>query len=197
MSDLGTWPGVDADGSPVASWRWLTLFVGAVAGALLVPFLIAAPAVDRWFAEFETTAAATGLTALVVIGLLTIDVVAPIPSSLVAALAGAAFGPFLGAAIVFVGLSLGCTVGYLVGGAARTRIGAGRSSRRAFAAASAIHSRDGAVAVIVTRPVPLLAEATVVVAGLSGMHRTTFAISCLVANAGVAILFAAVPAMIA
>lgn len=186
----------EANATPVESWRWLALFVGAVALALMVPFLIAAPSVDRWFANFEASAAATGLTALVVIGLLTVDIVAPVPSSLVAALAGVAFGPLLGSVIVFVGLSLGCMVGYVIGHLARSRLDAARPSRRADAAARAIHSRGSAVAVVMARPVPLLAEATVVVAGLAGMRRTTFAVSCLVANAGVAILFAALPAVI-
>jgi uncharacterized membrane protein YdjX (TVP38/TMEM64 family) len=132
-----------------------------------------------------------------VVGLLTVDIVAPIPSSLVAALAGTVFGPLLGSVIVFVGLSLGCVVGYAIGRLARTRLDATGTRRRAYVAATAIHSRGSAVAVIVARPVPLLAEATVVVAGLAGMHRARFMVSCLVANAGVAILFAALPTLIA
>jgi uncharacterized membrane protein YdjX (TVP38/TMEM64 family) len=192
---------LDPSAPPHGSLRWLLLFVGAVAIALLVPFLVAAPAVDRWFAGFEADAVATVLTAAVVIGLLTVDVVAPVPSSLVAAFAGVTFGPIVGSLLVFVGLSIGCAVGYVIGRRVGRSVGGTRYGRRAgrrvLATAAAIHSRDAAIAVVVTRPVPLLAEATVVVAGLSGMRRTTFAFACLAANAVVAILFAGVPGTIA
>jgi hypothetical protein len=37
----------DVGATPVGSWRWLALFIGAVALALMVPFVIAAGKVDR------------------------------------------------------------------------------------------------------------------------------------------------------
>ena len=186
-----------AGAATLVSVRWLLLFIGAVAVALLVPFLIAGSAVDRWFAEFEARDVAGGLTALVVIALLTVDVIAPIPSSLVAALAGVTLGPVVGSLVVFIGLGLGCIFGYWVGCASTARIRAVRPTGRAVAAAAAIRSRDAAIAVVVARPIPLLAEATVVVAGMSSMRRRRFAAACVLGNAIVAVLFAAIPAVLA
>jgi hypothetical protein len=60
----------------------------------------------------------------------------------------------------------------------------------ALQSASALRERDGALALVVARPVPLLAEATVVVAGLTSMRRSTFAGACGLGNLVVAALFA-------
>jgi uncharacterized membrane protein YdjX (TVP38/TMEM64 family) len=175
----------------------LAAFVGAVAVALMIPFLIAGSAVDHWFAQFEARDVGGGVVALVAIALLAVDVVAPVPSSVVAALAGVALGPVVGASVVFVGLGLGCIIGYGLGSASATRLRAVRSAGRALAAATAIHSRHAAIAVIVARPIPLLAEATVVVAGLTRMPRRRFAAACGLGNAIVAVLYAAVPGVLA
>ncbi len=179
-----------------SAWRWSALFVGAVAAALMVPFVLAAPVVDRWFTSFENRSGATWGVALVVVALLAVDIVAPVPSSIVAAFAGVTFGPWLGSGLVFVGLGIGCSLGYA--GASRLRPGLQRNPRgaRAVASASALRARDGAFALVLTRPVPLLAEATVVVAGLTTMRKPAFATACAVGNAVVAALFAALPAVV-
>jgi uncharacterized membrane protein YdjX (TVP38/TMEM64 family) len=177
-------------------WRWFALFVGAVAAALMVPFLLAAPTINRWFTSFEDRSGATWTVALVVVALLAVDIVAPVPSSIVAAFAGVTFGAWLGSALVFAGLGIGCALGYA--GASRVRPGLLRKRRgaAAVASASAMRARDGAMAIVVARPVPLLAEATVVVAGLTAMRKPAFAGACAVGNGVVAVLFAALPATV-
>jgi uncharacterized membrane protein YdjX (TVP38/TMEM64 family) len=176
--------------------RWFGLFVGAVAVCLLVPFLLAAPAVDVWFESFEQRSGATLGVALVVVSLLAIDIVAPVPSSLVAAFAGVAFGSVMGSLLVFCGLTIGCMLGYAGALTAGRRMASGARSRTALAAASRLSDREGALALFVARPVPLLAEATVVVAGLTGMRWTVFLPVCITANVLVAVLFAGIPGAI-
>jgi uncharacterized membrane protein YdjX (TVP38/TMEM64 family) len=103
-------------------------------------------------------AAAIGVTLLVV------DVVLPVPSSVVMVLHGALFGAVAGSLLSMAG-AVGATVaGYLLG-----RGGAPLVARVAPPAeqdrAAALLGRWGPLAIVVTRPLPLLAETTAIVAG--------------------------------
>lgn len=108
------------------------------------------------------------LTATVGVSLLIADVFLPVPSSLVMLLFGRVFGVVLGAALSLTG-SVGATaLGMLVGRFGR------RSFRRLvgdveYARASQLLDRYGALAVLATRPVPILAETTALVAGATAM----------------------------
>jgi len=103
-------------------------------------------------------AAAIGLTLLVV------DVVLPVPSSVVMVLHGALFGAVVGSLLSVAGAVGATVVGYLVG-----RGGAPLVARVAPPAeqdrAAALLGRWGPLAIVVTRPLPLLAETTAIVAG--------------------------------
>ena len=102
--------------------------------------------------------------ALLGIALLVADAVLPVPSSLVMISLGALYGPVLGAL-----LSLSGRFGMAVVGLALGRAGApilvkliGAQRRRH---AATLVERWGALAIILSRPVPLLAEAVVLSAG--------------------------------
>lgn len=102
------------------------------------------------------------------VGLLIADVVLPVPSSLVMLLHGAVFGAVVGAA-----LSLAGSVGAFAAGFGLGRRGAevvgrvvGDDERRR---ADRLLRRWGVLAIIVSRPVPMLAETTAIVAGTSSL----------------------------
>jgi uncharacterized membrane protein YdjX (TVP38/TMEM64 family) len=102
------------------------------------------------------------------VGLLIADVFLPVPSSLVMIAHGALFGVAYGTALSLVG-SVGATLfGFAVG-----RRGGPLLSRLVTegekAKADALLSRWGALAVLITRPIPLLAETTAILAGASPM----------------------------
>jgi uncharacterized membrane protein YdjX (TVP38/TMEM64 family) len=108
------------------------------------------------------------LTAAVGVSLLIADVFLPVPSSLVMLLFGRLFGVVLGAALSLIGGVGATALGMLVGRFAR------RSFRRQvgdaeYAGASQLLDRYGALAVLATRPVPILAETVALVAGATGM----------------------------
>ncbi len=114
------------------------------------------------------------------VGLLVVDALLPVPSSVVMVALGATFGAPLGAALSLLG-SLG---GFLVGFAAG-RGGRGRLTRFVpedeLRRADALLDRWGLLAIVVTRPVPILAETTAAMAGASTMR---FAPATLAAVAG-------------
>ncbi len=106
--------------------------------------------------------------AAVGVGLLIADVVLPVPSSLVMIAHGALFGVVTGTLLSLIG-SLGAALtGFAIG-----RRGGGWLEKIVTADDRArverMLERWGALAIVVTRPVPLLAETAAVMAGASAM----------------------------
>ena len=114
--------------------------------------------------QFMTTRS-TGV-ALAGVALLTADVLLPVPSSLVMIAHGALFGVVLGT-LLSLGGSLGAALtGFLAGrrgGPLLARVVPPEERVRA----DRLLARWGVFALMVTRPVPLLAETTAIMAGAS------------------------------
>lgn len=103
--------------------------------------------------------------ALLGVGLLVADIVLPVPSSLVMLAHGALFGVVPGALLSLLGRTGNAAVGVAVGRGAGALFATRRGQAEADRRADRMVERWGLSAVVVTRPVPVLAEATVVAAG--------------------------------
>jgi uncharacterized membrane protein YdjX (TVP38/TMEM64 family) len=129
-------------------------------------------------------------SAAVVVLLLASDVVLPVPSSLVMVLSGAAFGVGWGSLIALIGSILGEWLGFELvrkfgrGFAARF---VGEDDFRRF---SQLLDRHGTLGVILTRPLPIVMETMSLIAGLSGMRRTTFLMASLVGTVPIVLVYA-------
>lgn len=98
--------------------------------------------------------------------LLVTDVVAPVPSSLVMVAHGALFGAAAGAALSLAGRIGATAAGAALGRAGRRWVETDESQRRR---AQELVGRWGPGAVVLSRPVPVLAETVSVVAGAAHM----------------------------
>jgi len=107
-------------------------------------------------------------TAVLGVGLLVVDVLLPVPSSLVMTAQGALFGVVIGTLLSMVGSVGAAMVGYLIGRRS-TGLLAKFVSPEEQAQASKLITRWGLLALIVTRPVPVLAETTAIMAGTSSL----------------------------
>ena len=172
--------------------RWAVLGALLLA-AVLVPFIAfeaaVSEAVDRFLASDPPRLTLASVTALAMAS----DLFLPIPSSVLATSAGALLGLPLGAASSFVGLTLGCMVGHAIGSAGRS-LAARVVGDDQIAVARRLFARRGDAVVAVLRPIPVLAEVSVVVAGLSAMPRRRFLLYTGLANAGIATAYAALGA---
>lgn len=129
------------------------------------------------------------MAALVGVVLLIADVILPVPSSLVMIAHGALFGVALGTALSLIG-----SVGAALAGFALGRRG-GRLLDRLVSAEERerierMLEQWGALAIVVTRPVPLLAEATAVMAGASAMSWQRVAIASFAGSLPPSLLYA-------
>ncbi len=124
-------------------------------------------------------------SALLLVG----DVVLPVPSTVVLVTNGVLFGPVVGTVVSAVGLLGGAMVGHELGrrGTPLARRMLGEPGAAWLTGAV---ERRGPVLVAAARPVPLLAELSVIVAGATGMHRPAFVVSATVGSIATAAAFA-------
>ncbi|HEV3052860.1 MAG TPA: VTT domain-containing protein, partial [Longimicrobium sp.] len=177
--------------------RWAILAVALLA-LILVPFAVAGERMDAWsVAQLRALADRPVLVVLLVVALLTADVLLPVPSSIVATLAGVTLGFAGGAAAAMAGMVAGCVVAYGVGRwagapAAERIVGPGEVRRL-----NALAQRHGGWSLAIARPVPVLAEASTLLAGAAAMPFGRFLAVTTAANLGISIVYAAVGAFAA
>jgi len=136
------------------------------------------------------------LAATIGVGLLIADVVLPVPSSIVMVAHGALFGVLWGTILSLLG-SVGAAVfGFAIGrrgGALLERVVTPAERARA----SSILARWGTLAIIVTRPVPLLAETVAIMAGASSMTWRAIITASIAGSLPPALLYALTGAAVA
>lgn len=128
--------------------------------------------------------------ALLIAALLSADVFLPIPSSLVSTTAGIRLGMLQGTLASWIGMTGGCIAGYYVGRSLGRDISQRIVGQAGWEKASRGLSRAGFWTVLLARPVPLLAEATVLAAGSAGMSFAPFVLASGAANLAVSAIYA-------
>lgn len=157
----------------------LTALFAAVQ-ALHVP-LLSDP--SPWLGRGGVVAAVLG------VGLLAVDVLLPVPASLVMMANGALFGPAAGALLSLLGTVAAALLGFSVGrrgGTLFMRLVPGDERARA----DRLLARWGALAIIVTRPVPILADTVAILAGASSLSWRRVALAAGVGALPPSLLFA-------
>jgi uncharacterized membrane protein YdjX (TVP38/TMEM64 family) len=172
--------------------RWFV--VSAVLLALiLVPFVLFEDQFNALAGSVTRGDVPAWYSATAIAALLASDVFLPIPSSILAAAAGVVLGFGWGAATVWTGMTAACLIGYVFGakaaGAARQFVGEAGMTR-----ASGLATRYGDFALVLCRPVPVLAEASVIFAGMVRRPFGRFLSLTSWSNAGVALGYAAIGA---
>lgn len=128
--------------------------------------------------------------AVIGVGLLIADVFLPVPSSVLMIAHGALFGIALGTLVSLVGGMAAAGVGFGLGrfwSASLHRFVSAEERSRA----DALLAQWGELAVVVTRPVPILAESVAIFAGTSPLGWRRFLLAALLGNLPACILYAA------
>lgn len=130
------------------------------------------------------------LIALAILALFACDVFLPVPSSLASVAAVALFG-WAGGLLIWIGMTIGCGLGYWLGSQAGRPLAERFIGPDEVARARRIAADLGPAALVLTRAVPVLAEAATVAAGLAAMPLRRFALATGLANAGIALVYVA------
>ena len=138
---------------------------------------------DPWLAKGGWVAAALG------VGLLVADVLLPVPASLVMIAHGALFGVVGGTVLSLVGAVGAALFGFALGrrgGPLLDRLVTADERRRA----DSLLQDWGDLAIIVTRPVPILAETLSILAGASPMSWGRMVLATLAGSVPAALIYA-------
>lgn len=136
------------------------------------------------------------LAAVLGVGLLIADVLLPVPSSMVMVAHGALFGVVVGTLLSLLGSVGAALFGFAIG-----RRG-GKFLNRVVtpaeqSSANQLLARWGALAIIVTRPIPLLAETVAIMSGASSLGWGTVALASFAGSLPPALLYALTGAAVA
>lgn len=173
------------------------LFVAALIASFTIIFLIVEalgfPLLSDptpWMKHGGVVAAALG------VGLLIADVLLPVPSSLVMVAHGAIFGVVVGTFLSLSGMVGAALFGFAIGrrgGKFLDRVVTPAERLRA----NYLLARWGALAIIVTRPIPLLAETVAIMSGASSLSWATIALASFAGSLPPALLYALTGAAVA
>ena len=169
--------------------RYLLIVVATMAFFLLLLFAVEALGVSLltdptpWMRRGGVLAAGLGVSLLVA------DVLLPVPSSLVMVAHGTIFGAVIGTLLSLLG-SMGASLcGFAIGrrgGKLLERLVSAEERARA----DKMLAKWGALAVVVTRPVPLLAETVAIIAGTSSLGWGHITLASFAGSLPAAVLYA-------
>lgn len=174
--------------------RAYVLAVFAVGGLLLALFGLARLLKIPLLSDDSPHLGEPGVGAAVAsLALLTGDVVLPVPSSALMILNGSLFGLVGGALLSLAGGEAAALFAFALGrrgGVALAR----RASPAARERAERLVAQHGALAIVVTRPVPVIAETAAIMAGAAGMPLGRLAAAAAIGSVPPAIAYAVVGA---
>lgn len=175
--------------------RWLSLWA-IVLTIILVPFFLFGSQIERWAQTFIDSASKQPLPVATVLGsLLAMDILAPVPSSAVSTAAGFLLGFVRGLLASSAGMIVSCILGYWLAEKFGRPFASRLVGKRELDRLEEMSRRFGNWAVVISRPVPVLAEASVIFAGLSQMPLHRFLLLSTLSNLGISAVYAAVGAL--
>lgn len=191
---------MDARGSPVSvrtparRIAEAVLFAGLLA-VFIVPFVLFEETMLAWVAWLRASDLALATLGAALTGLLVADIFAPVPSSLIGVVLGGTFGAAGGTLLCWLGLMGGVLVGYAAGrrlGRPLVRAAAGPADLEVL---DRLVARHGLWALVLLRAVPVLAEASVIVAGAARLRPARFTAVMALSNLGVSLVYAQLGAL--
>ena len=170
-------------------FRPLVLIVLAMLVPLL-PFLAWAQQIDDWYQHYVDNRPSPYVTVALVVGSLTTDIFLPITSSVVSTLAGSQLGTLGATAASFVGMTLGAILGFAVARAWGRPLALWFAKEEDLTRMEELTDRLGPIVLVVTRAVPILSEAGVLLMGVNGLSWRKFLPPVLLANLGLSFVYA-------
>ena len=175
----------------LAKWScWTAVLLAAI----LIPFFLYEEPINAWSQDFLDREESRPLVAAVLGGLLTADLVLPVPSSVLSTAAGYLLGLWPGSLVTWAGMTGACLIGYGLGATAGRKLTRRFVGDNELGRASLARNRFGDWMIVIFRAVPVLAEASVLFAGVAQMPFRRFLLLATLSNLGIAVTYSAVGA---
>ena len=167
------------------------LLIAAVLAVPIVPFLFFGEELEARITVWLNTELSPSTVAIAVIGLLAGDILLPVPSSVVSTFAGRVLGFWGGAGASWCGMTAGAAIAFGLVRVFGRPLARWLSSDQELARTDALATRWGVLVLVVSRPIPVLAEASVLLMGTTRLAWWRFLIAVGLSNFGIAAAYAA------
>ena len=157
----------------------------------VLPFLLFGEQCEAWIQAWTRRLASSGSLWMAVVCVLSLDIFLPVPSSFVSTLAGAKLGTPLATLASWLGLSIGACLGFALARRWGKPIVARFSSEQELVRVASLSDRLGPAILAITRGIPILAEASVLMFGTHRLAWRSFLPPVLLSNLGIALAYAA------
>lgn len=155
-----------------------------------LPFLLFGSQMDAWAAAWRASPPAKPVVAGVIISLLATDIFLPIPSSVINTLAGYELGVLAGTVACWLGMSIGAILGFALAKRWGQPFALWLTKESDLARMRWLSERYGPGVLILTRGVPILAEASVLLMGIHDLSWRRFLLPVLLSNLALAFAYA-------
>jgi len=156
----------------------------------IVPFLLFGSQMEAWAEEWRDQSQARSVTAAIVFGLLATDIFLPVPASAVSTIAGSQLGAFWGTVVSWAGMNTGSIAGFALARRYGQRFAVWFSKEKDISHTAAIAEKFGPITLVLTRGVPVLAEASVLMMGMHRLSWRRFLLPVLLSNLGLSLAYA-------
>jgi len=160
--------------------------VGVVLAIPIVPFALFGQTLEEEMEQYLDRATNHSVVALLVVGLLAVDVFLPVPSSVVSTFAGKTLGFLAGTGASWLGMTLGAVVAFAIARTLGRPAALWLSGEADLARTDVLSRRWGPTVLVITRPVPVLAEAAVLFLGTTDLPWRRFVLPIALGNLGIA-----------
>jgi len=172
--------------------RELAHWILAIALVLLVP-VVPFLSFGNWLeTEIESwcdPSTSGPVKVALVVSVLAADIVLPVPSSAVSTFGGAQLGAFWGTLASWLGMTVGTVAAFGLARVWGHRLAARWTDADDLARMEALCERFGPAIVVVVRPLPVLAEASVLLLGAMNLSWRRFLVPALASNLGIALVY--------
>lgn len=155
----------------------------------LVPFLVFHESMESMINEIGGRTLSPWSAAGLVFGLLSSDILLPIPSSLVSTLAGGRLPIWLATIASWMGMTVGAIAGFALSRVWGRPLAERLASSEDIARMELVGEQHATWLLAVTRALPILAEATVVWLGVHRISWTQFLPPVVLSNLGIALAY--------
>jgi uncharacterized membrane protein YdjX (TVP38/TMEM64 family) len=157
----------------------------------LVPFALFGPSLESRIESEIRAAMSPATVGLMVVGLLAVDLFLPVPSSVVSTVSGRVLGFGLGTAASWLGMTLGAVLAFVLARLFGRPLTLRFSGAEALERIDRLSGRYGPLVLVLARPVPILAEASVLFLGTTRLAWPRFLAPIGLSNLGIAAIYAA------
>jgi uncharacterized membrane protein YdjX (TVP38/TMEM64 family) len=167
------------------------LLVALVLAIPVLPFAAFGQRMETWIASQLDHTQSQWVVAALTFSLLATDVFLPVPSSVVSTVAGDVLGFWGGTVTSWLGMTLGAGAAFVLARALGRPLAIRLAGEAELGRIDAASERFGPLVLVLARPVPVLAEASVLFFGASRLKWAKFLAPVALSNLGIAAVYSA------